>query len=312
MSSPKPPVPPERGSLLPHVEGAEKAFLAGRRSREADLESAVRIFLEFLRAFESFEFEQPCVTVFGSARFTEGHHYYQRAREIGAELARAGYAVMTGGGGGIMEAANRGARDAGGLSLGCNIALPREQKPNKYLDRFIQLDHFFVRKVMLVKYSYGFVVLPGGFGTLDEIFETLTLIQTGKIADFPLVLMGRSYWQRMLDFFDKTLVAQGTIDARDLELITVTDSPEEAVATVLAASSRFHLDLRPPKPVRILGEKRPLTPSPLPTHPCLTPGRGVPEGKSLPASPSPGREAGVGWERGTEGVRGPGSAEGQG
>ena len=167
-------------SLLGKVEGAEKAFLAGRRNREADLESAVGFFLEFLRGFESFDFDGPCVTVFGSARFVEGHPYYRLARELGAALATAGYAVMTGGGPGIMEAANRGAREAGGVSLGCNIRLPMEQKPNPYLDRFIEFEHFFVRKVMLVKYSTAFVVMPGGFGTLDEAFEVITLMQTAS------------------------------------------------------------------------------------------------------------------------------------
>ena len=148
-------------SLLGKIEGAEKAFLQGRRNREADLESAVSYFLEFLRGFESFDFDQPCVTVFGSARFTEDHRYYQLTRELGQALAGAGYAVMTGGGPGIMEAANRGAREAGGLSLGCNIELPFEQKPNPYLDKFIEFEHFFIRKVMLVKYSSAFVVIGG-------------------------------------------------------------------------------------------------------------------------------------------------------
>ena len=219
MTASKKTLPPERGSLLPHVEGAEKAFLAGRRPREADLESAVRIFLEFLRAFESFDFETPCVTVFGSARFAEGHHYYQLAREIGAELARAGYAVMTGGGGGIMEAANRGARDAGGLSLGCNIALPREQTPNRYLDRFIQLDHFFVRKVMLVKYSRAFVVMPGGFGTLDEAFEIATLMQTDKLEHFPLIAVGAQFWDPFIAFARDTMIKQGTLSVEDARFI---------------------------------------------------------------------------------------------
>jgi len=232
MSSPKPPVPPERGSLLPHVEGAEKAFLAGRRSREADLESAVRIFLEFLRAFESFEFEQPCVTVFGSARFGEGHRYYDLAREVGAELARAGYAVMTGGGSGIMEAANRGAREAGGLSIGCNITLPHEQKPNRYLDRFIQLDHFFVRKVMLVKYSSAFVVMPGGFGTLDEAFEIATLMQTDKIEHFPLIAVGSGFWGQLIDFARNTMIEQGTLSAEDARFVHLADTAVDVVRLV--------------------------------------------------------------------------------
>ena len=182
--------PPEY-SLLGKTEGAEKAFLRGPRTRHEDLESVVTIFLEFLRGFESFSFTEPCVTVFGSARFDENHEYYRLARDLGAALAGAGYAVMTGGGPGIMEAANRGAKEAGGLSIGCNIHLPKEQEPNAYLDRFIQMEHFFVRKVMLVKYSSAFVVMPGGFGTLDEAFEVATLIQTGKLERFPMVGMGR-------------------------------------------------------------------------------------------------------------------------
>jgi hypothetical protein len=232
MSNQNAHLPPERGSLLPHVEGAEKAFLEGRRSREADLESAVRIFLEFLRAFESFEFEQPCVTVFGSARFTEGHRYYETAREVGAALARAGYAVMTGGGGGVMEAANRGAREAGGLSLGCNIALPREQKPNVYLDRFIRLDHFFVRKVMLVKYSSAFVVMPGGFGTLDEAFEIATLMQTNKIEHFPLIAVGSTFWAELVGFARDTLIREGTLSPEEAGFIHIVDTAAEVVQLV--------------------------------------------------------------------------------
>jgi uncharacterized protein (TIGR00730 family) len=232
MNTTKPPGLPERGSLLPHLEEAEKAFLAGRRPREADLESAVRIFLEFLRAFESFEFEQPCVTVFGSSRFAEGHRYYDLAREVGAGLARAGFAVMTGGGSGVMEAANRGARDAGGLSIGCNIALPREQKPNQYLDRFIQLDHFFVRKVMLVKYSSAFVVMPGGFGTLDEAFEIATLMQTNKIEHFPLIAVGREFWDELIDFARDTMIAQGTLSPEDARFVHLADTAADVVRLV--------------------------------------------------------------------------------
>jgi len=225
-------LPPERGSLLPHVEGAEKAFLAGRRSREADLESVVRIFLEFLRGFESFEFEQPCVTVFGSARFEEGHRYYDLARQVGGELARAGFAVMTGGGSGIMEAANRGAREAGGLSIGCNITLPREQKPNAYLDRFIQLDHFFVRKVMLVKYSSAFVVMPGGFGTLDEAFEIATLMQTNKIEHFPLIAVGSEFWDDLIDFARDTMIREGTLSPEDARFVHLADTAADVVRLV--------------------------------------------------------------------------------
>jgi hypothetical protein len=221
-------------SLLGKVEGAEKAFLSGRRNREKDLESSVTFFLEFLRGFESFEFSAPCVTVFGSARFPEGHRYYELARATGRELARAGFAVMTGGGPGIMEAANRGAREAGGFSLGCNIALPREQKPNPYLDKFIEFEHFFIRKVMLVKYSSAFVLMPGGFGTLDEAFEVITLIQTGKLERFPIVTMGGEFWDHLREFIRNTLISEATIDASDLELARPATTPEEAVRLIRA------------------------------------------------------------------------------
>ena len=189
----------------------------------------------------------PCVTVFGSARFKDEHPYYALARDVGARLARAGFTVMTGGGPGIMEAANRGAKDVGGRSIGCNIELPLEQHPNAYLDKWITFRHFFVRKVMLVKYSYAFVVLPGGFGTLDEFFETATLIQTGKIRDFPLVLMGTTYWRPLVDFIEGTLVRTATIDPADAARITLTDSAAQAVDAILdAAMRRFGLKYHEP------------------------------------------------------------------
>ena len=223
-------------SLLGKVEGAEKLFLKGRRSREADLESAVTFFLEFLRGFESFDFDVPCVTVFGSARFDEDHRYYQLARETGAALAKAGYAVMTGGGPGIMEAANRGAKEAGGLSLGCNITLPFEQKPNPYLDKFIEFEHFFIRKVMLVKYSNAFIVMPGGYGTLDEAFEVITLVQTGKLERFPIVGMGGDFWEHLRSFGRDAMLSEGTISAKDLELIKPAATAEEAVQLIRESS----------------------------------------------------------------------------
>jgi uncharacterized protein (TIGR00730 family) len=219
-------------SLLDYVAGAEKAFLSGRRRREADLESAVRFFLEFLRGFETFDFEQPCVTVFGSARFAEQHPYYQLAREVGAELARAGFAVMTGGGGGIMEAANRGAKEAGGLSLGCNIQLPREQKPNPYLDKFILFQHFFARKVLLVKYSSAFVVMPGGFGTLDEAFEVATLMQNGKLERFPLIAVGRAFWDDLLGVVGRTLLEAGTIRPDEVGFIHRADTAHDVIRVI--------------------------------------------------------------------------------
>ena len=221
-------------TLLDQVKDAEKLFLAGRRSREADLESAVKIFLELLRGFESFSFDEPCVTVFGSSRFDEDHEYYRLARDLGAALADAGYAVMTGGGPGIMEAANRGAKEAGGLSIGCNIHLPREQKPNAYLDKFIQMEHFFVRKVMLVKYSSAFVVLPGGFGTLDEAFEVATLIQTGKLERFPIVGMGLDFWYQFRKFARETMLTTGVISEDDIGFVHPVASVGEALRFIRA------------------------------------------------------------------------------
>ena len=219
-------------SLLGKVEGAEKAFLGGKRSRQADLESVVTIFLEFLRGFESFDFEGSCVTVFGSARFDENHEYYALAREMGGALARAGYAVMTGGGPGLMEAANRGAREAGGLSLGCNIRLPHEQKPNPYLDKFIEFEHFFVRKVMLVKYSSAFVVMPGGYGTLDEAFEVATLIQTGKLERFPIVGLGGEFWHELRKFARETMIGAGVINQEDISFVHPVESIDEAMSFI--------------------------------------------------------------------------------
>ncbi|MCB0307573.1 MAG: TIGR00730 family Rossman fold protein, partial [Calditrichaeota bacterium] len=193
----------------------EKIFLHGGYDRDQELANASRIFLEFIHGFSSLNLRQRCVTVFGSARFPEGHAYYAMARELGRKLADAGYAVMTGGGPGIMEAANRGAREGGGLSIGCNIRLPVEQTPNPYLDRYVHFEHFFVRKVMLVKYSHAFVVMPDGLGTLDEVFEAATLMQTGKIESFPIVAMGTQFWQPMRDFIRERLLAEGTIGESD-------------------------------------------------------------------------------------------------
>jgi uncharacterized protein (TIGR00730 family) len=215
--------------LLEEVNGAEREFLARGREHSEDVESAVRVFLEMLRGFEFMGVDRPMVTVFGSARFEEGHAYYELARELGRKLAESGFGVMTGAGPGIMEAANRGAKEAGGLSVGANIKLPREQKPNAYLDRYVEFGHFFVRKVMLVKYSCAFVVMPGGFGTLDEVFETLTLIQTAKIEPFPVVGMDCGFWGELVDFLQKSLVSAETIDQGDLDLLYLTDSCDDAV-----------------------------------------------------------------------------------
>ena len=213
-------------------------FLAGPQRRLEELLRAARIFCEFVRGFRALHFIGPCVTVFGSARFGEQHPYYRLARATGAELARAGFTVMTGGGPGVMEAANRGAREAGGRSVGCNIRLPREQQPNPYLDQWITFRYFFVRKVMLVKYSYAFIALPGGFGTLDEIFEAATLIQTQKIREFPVVLMGKDYWRPLLEFLAEHMVREGTIDRSDLDRLIVTDSAETAVSSITGIAKR--------------------------------------------------------------------------
>ena len=220
------------------------------------MRSVLSIGAEFVRGFRGLHFVGPCVTVFGSARFAEEHPYYALARQVGGRLARMGFTVMTGGGPGIMEAANRGAWDEGGFSVGCNIELPAEQKLNPYLDRAVTFRHFFVRKVMLVKYSYAFVVMPGGVGTLDELFEALTLIQTKKIADFPLVLMGTEYWKLLMDLLDK-MVAAGTVSREDLRLLLVTDSVQDAMKHIEThAVERFGLARRRhvTRRLKILGE----------------------------------------------------------
>jgi uncharacterized protein (TIGR00730 family) len=232
----------------------DRRFLEGPSWRVVELARLNRIALEFLRGFRTLHFVGPCVTVFGSARFEEGHRWYELAREMGNLLAGEGFTVMTGGGPGIMEAANRGAREAGGRSVGCNIELPHEQDHNAYLDRFVEFRYFFVRKVMLVKYSYGFVVLPGGFGTLDEVFETATLIQTGKIAGFPLILLGTDYWKHLFELMEETMVPAGTIAASDIDRLTFTDSPAEAVDRLVRyAHDVAGLRLKPRR-LRILGE----------------------------------------------------------
>jgi uncharacterized protein (TIGR00730 family) len=231
---PSPAEPPTRRTTRPELQ-----FLQGPQPRLFELRRAIRIFFEFIRGFRALHFVGPCVTVFGSARFGEAHPWYERTREVGRRLAKAGFTVMTGAGPGLMEAANRGAKDAGGTSVGCNIVLPREQSTNPYLDVAVPFRHFYVRKVMLVKYAYGFVAVPGGFGTLDELMEILTLIQTGKLPGFPIALMGRDHWGPLLALLDG-FVRSGAVDARDLELMVVTDDPAEAVDHVVrVASKRF-------------------------------------------------------------------------
>lgn len=215
---------------------------------------------EFIRGFRVFHFVGPCVTVFGSARFKEGHPYYELARNVSGRIAKLGFTIMTGGGPGIMEAANRGAREAGGKSVGCNIVLPFEQKPNPYLDRWVDIRYFFVRKVLLSKYSYAFVVMPGGYGTLDEFFEAITLIQTNKISRFPVVLLGKEYHQELHAHIDR-MVAAGTIAAADRDLFLLTDDIDAAVKHIEEhAIGQFKLKKhRDYKPSGWLGEKRQLS-----------------------------------------------------
>lgn len=205
----------------------EREFLSGPHSRYREFTFVVRVMMEFIRGFRVLHFVGPCITVFGSARFKEDHPHYDLARSVGARLADMGFTVMTGGGPGIMEAANRGAKEAGGTSIGLNIELPFEQHANPWLDVMVTFEHFFVRKVMLVKYSLGFVVLPGGFGTMDELFEAITLIQTKKITNFPIVLMGTEYYSEIVDSIRNRMVTEGTISKDDLDLFLVTDSLDE-------------------------------------------------------------------------------------
>ncbi len=212
-----------------HVLRDERRLLQGPRTRLDEFFRVVRIACEFIRGFRALHFLGPCVTVFGSARFKEDHEYYVLARKLGGEIAKLGFNVMTGGGPGIMEAANRGAKEAGGTSIGCNIVLPNEQKANTYIDVLVTFRYFFVRKVMLVKYSQAFVIFPGGFGTLDEAFEAATLIQTGKISNFPVVFVGVEYWKPLFDFMNHTMLKGGTILASDYSRIVLTDSLDEVL-----------------------------------------------------------------------------------
>src|SRR6201996_4184954 len=205
------------------IPAKDVVFLDGPKSRRYELNFAWKIFSEFIKGFRTLHFVGPCITVFGSARFREDHPHYESAREMGRQIAALGLTTMTGGGPGTMEAANRGAFEAGGMSVGCNIKLPFEQKPNPYVQTSITFEHFFVRKVMLVKYSYAFVIMPGGFGTMDEFFETLTLVQTKTLTQFPMVLFGKAYYQPLFTVMEE-MARAGTISTEDLSLVLLTDS----------------------------------------------------------------------------------------
>jgi uncharacterized protein (TIGR00730 family) len=206
----------------------EIQFLEGPQSRWRDFKYAVNVLLEFIKGFRTLHFVGPCVTVFGSARFKEDHEYYKQARLLGGEIAKLGFTIITGGGPGIMEAANRGAKDVGGRSVGCNIQLPIEQHPNQYLDKWVTIKYFFIRKTLLIKYSYAFVVMPGGFGTLDEFYEAITLVQTKKISSFPIIIFDKDFYYQILEH-NKRMLRERTIAEEDLNLYLVTDSIPDAV-----------------------------------------------------------------------------------
>ncbi|NHA03334.1 TIGR00730 family Rossman fold protein [Mucilaginibacter sp. HC2] len=215
----------------------EIRFLQGPHSRLQELKFTLQTMIDLIHGLRALHFIGPCITVFGSARFKEDHPYYELARRAGAAFAGLGFTILTGGGPGLMEAANRGAKDVGGRSVGCNIQLPVEQLPNAYLDKWVYMKHFFLRKVLLVKYSFAFVVMPGGYGTLDEFFEALTLIQTHKIHNFPVIIFGKTYHRELLEHI-AAMKKDATIGDADTLLYLVTDDIEEAVNLIREKSIR--------------------------------------------------------------------------
>jgi len=233
----------------------EIQFLEGPRSRWADFKFVLKVAFEFIRGFRALHFTGPCVTVFGSARFKEDSEYYQLTQKFSAEVAKLGFTILTGGGPGLMEAANRGAKEVGGRSVGCNIVLPMEQHPNPYLDKWVNMKYFFVRKTLLIKYSYAFVIMPGGFGTLDELFEAMTLIQTKKINEFPVIIFSRSFHKELVEHIEKMKQVK-TISDEDLQLFLVTDSIEEGVQHIKECIERFGLTHVKRKPSWFLGERK--------------------------------------------------------
>ncbi|MCR9013447.1 TIGR00730 family Rossman fold protein [Aquiflexum gelatinilyticum] len=240
----------------PLVNPEEEEFYAGPQTRWKDFKFVIKVMMEFIRGFRMLHFVGPCVTVFGSARFEENDKFYKLAVKVGERVSKLGFTVMTGGGPGIMEAANRGAKNVGGKSIGCNIILPFEQRPNPYLDKWMDFNFFFVRKVLLSKYSFAFVVMPGGFGTLDEFFEALTLIQTKVMRRFPVVLMCSDFHHDLYAYV-KHLAEYGTINKEDVELFLLTDSVEEMEEHVRKyAIDAYGLKRKGViKPAAILGEK---------------------------------------------------------
>ena len=233
----------------------EIQFLEGPRSRWADFKFVVKVAVEFIRGFRALHFSGPCVTVFGSARFKEDSEYYQLTQKFSAEVAKLGFTILTGGGPGLMEAVSRGAKEVGGRSVGCNIVLPMEQHPNPYLDKWVNMKYFFVRKTLLIKYSYAFVIMPGGFGTLDELFEAMTLIQTKKINEFPVIIFSTSFHKELVEHIEKMKQVK-TISEEDLQLFLITDSIEEGVQHIKACIERFGLTHVKRKPSWFLGERK--------------------------------------------------------
>ncbi len=207
---------------------SEIKFLDGPQSRVTEFRFTLNVLYQFIKGFRKLHFVGPCVTVFGSARFDEHHEYYKKTQALSGEIAKLGFTIMTGGGPGIMEAANRGAKEVGGRSVGCNIVLPYEQSENKYLDKWVSIKYFFVRKTLLIKYSYAFIVMPGGFGTMDEYFEALTLIQTKMLSKFPIIIFDKTYHKELIDHID-FMKEKGTISSDDLKLCLFTDSIEESI-----------------------------------------------------------------------------------
>ncbi|MFT3677817.1 MAG: TIGR00730 family Rossman fold protein [Chitinophagaceae bacterium] len=236
------------------IPGKEQVFLEGPKSRGYELGFAFRVFRQFIKGFRTLHFVGPCITVFGSARFKEDHPYYQQAVEFGKRIAQMGFTTMTGGGPGIMEAANRGAFENGGLSVGCNIQLPFEQHINPYVHKSVTFEHFFVRKVLLIKYSYAFIILPGGFGTMDEFFETLTLVQTKTLTQFPIVLFGKEYYKELVEAMND-MAERGTISKEDMNLVLVTDDMDEAM-THIKQYITSNYKIRPRRKLWWLFEKR--------------------------------------------------------
>lgn len=254
-STPSPPaVSNPRQPIRPFVNNALTEELDGPKDRRSELRFVFQIAWQFLKGLRTLHFVGPCVTVFGSARFREGHAYYEQARQIGRAIRDLGFTVMTGGGPGLMEAANRGAFEAGGRSVGCNIRLPYEQQPNLYLHTSVTINFFFVRKVLLLKYSYAFIVMPGGWGTMDELFETLTLVQTGVIHQFPVVLMGRDYYQPLMDYM-KAMIRAGTISGNDLQLVCLTDDVAEARQHIQTYVQKHYTVIKRRKPLWWLLER---------------------------------------------------------